>query len=477
MAATDTTTAATTAPGYAQGLTTLEHETEVGSLPVEGALPPWLAGSLVRTGPAKFETRTRTLNHWFDGLAMLHRYSFEDGRVSYANRFLHSKAWRAVEETGELGYAEFATDPCRSLFKRVSTMFRPESGFTDNGAVNVSRVGDEFIAMTETPLPVVFDTETLEAAGVAYEAPGHLSTAHPHNDPERREMVNFAAKLGPRSTYRFYGQRSRAEQRIIAKTGVREPGYIHSFGLTERYLVLAEGPFVVDPLRLAMNRRPYIENYRWKPERGARFLVFERDGGKLRGTYETDAFFTFHHINAFERGGEVVVDLSGYDDASIVDALYLDHARSGVEGTPGQIPTPRRYVIDLDGGTVDRRLLAETDFELPRINYRHRNGRPYRYTWGLGVNDGFLGRVVKIDVETGETASWAQDACWAGEPVFVPEPDAKAEDAGVLLSVVLDGPRETSFLLVLDAATLEERARAQVPHRVPFSFHGQFFRT
>jgi carotenoid cleavage dioxygenase-like enzyme len=430
----------------------------------------------LRTGPAKFETRSRELRHWFDGMAMLHRYSFEDGEVAYANRFLHGRAWRALEETGELGYSEFATDPCRSLFQRVVSTFHPESTFSDNGAVNVSRVGDEFIAMTETPLPVVFDPETLESAGVAYEAPGHLSTAHPHHDPVRGEVVNFAAKLGPRSTYRFYAQRSRSEQRMIAKAGVRQPGYVHSFGLTERFLVLAEGPFVVDPTRLALSGRPYIENYRWKPSRGSRFFVFERDTGKLRGRYETDAFFTFHHINAFDRGGEVVVDLCAYDDASVIDRLYMDNLRTGAGATPGSIPTPRRYTIDLEGGSVDCRLLAETDFELPRIDYRRRNGLPYRYAYGLGVSDGFLGRVIKLDVDSGETSAWAEDGCWAGEPVFVPEPDAQDEDAGVLLSVVLDAASETSFLLVLDAATLEERARARVPHHVPFSFHGQFFR-
>ena len=143
-----------------------------------------------------------------------------------------------------------------------------------------------------------------------------LSTAHPHNDPERGELLNFAARLGPRSHYRFYAQRSREEQRVIGSVGVRHPGYVHSFGLSERYLILAEGPFVVDPLRLATSGRPYIENYRWEPERGARFLVWSARASALRGVYETDAFFTFHHINAFERGDELVLDLCAYDDAS-----------------------------------------------------------------------------------------------------------------------------------------------------------------
>ena len=35
---------------------------------------------------------------------------------------------------------------------------------------------------------------------------------------------------------------------------------MHSFGLTENWIVLAEFPFVVNPLALAFSGRPYIEN-------------------------------------------------------------------------------------------------------------------------------------------------------------------------------------------------------------------------
>jgi beta,beta-carotene 9',10'-dioxygenase len=124
---------------------------------------------------------------------------------------------------------------------------------------------------------------------------------------------------------------------------------------------------------------------------------------------------------------------------------------------------------------VSSEQLADTDLELPRIDYRRRNGRPYRYVYGAALNGSWLAKIVKVDIERGETSAWSADGCWPGEPVFVPEPDSEDEDAGVLLSIVLDGARERSFLLVLDAATLEEIARAEVPHAVPFSFHGQFF--
>jgi carotenoid cleavage dioxygenase-like enzyme len=106
------------------------------ALPVTGTLPTWLTGALLRTGPSKFEVGPRSYNHWFDGLAMLHRFAFAQGGVSYANCFLQSNAFRAAAKTGKISYGEFATDPCRTLFGRVAAIFDPK--LTDNCCVNVS---------------------------------------------------------------------------------------------------------------------------------------------------------------------------------------------------------------------------------------------------------------------------------------------------------------------------------------------------
>ena len=38
------------------------------ALPVTGTLPSWLTGTLLRTGPSKFEVGARSYNHWFDGI-------------------------------------------------------------------------------------------------------------------------------------------------------------------------------------------------------------------------------------------------------------------------------------------------------------------------------------------------------------------------------------------------------------------------
>jgi beta,beta-carotene 9',10'-dioxygenase len=78
-------------------------------------------------------------------------------------------------------------------------------------------------------------------------------------------------------------------------------------------------------------------------------------------------------------------------------------------------------------------------------------------------------------VEDGSSRTWEQPGCWPGEAIFVPEPSGTQEDSGVVLSLVLDGRTRTSFLLVLDAATFVEVARAEVPRAAPLGFHGQWY--
>lgn len=53
------------------------------------------------------------------------------------------------------------------------------------------------------------------------------------------------------------------------------------------------------------------------------------------------------------------------------------------------------------------------------------------------------------------------------------DPAGRAEDDGVLLSVVLDGDRGKSYLLCLDARDMTEVGRAEVDGVVGFGFHGE----
>ena len=410
---------------------------------------------------------------------MLHRFGFAEGQVSYINRFLRSDAFKRAKEQGRLTAGGFATDPCASLFQRVMAIFSPER--PDNCNVSVNALARQAVALTETPIPVCFDAETLETLGhydLSPDVGGRVSTAHPHHDAERQRQFSYVIDFGRKSRYRVFAVDDEdGKQSVIAEQPVDRPAYMHSIGMSDHYIVLAEFPLVVNPLSFLLRNEPFIRNYRWQPQRGIRFHVLDKDDGRRVATAEAEAAFAFHHVNAYETNGELIVDVVIYPDASIIDQLYLARLRAAepIDGAS----TLARYIIPLhlSGARARAELLSDARIELPRINYAGYAGQPYRAVWGTGNRQpgNFLDSIVRVDTGSGGTQVWWEDGTYPGEPVFVPSPGSRGEDDGVLLSVVLDAYRNNSFLLVLDAATLVEIGRAECPHPIPFGFHGNYF--
>ncbi|HMY26593.1 MAG TPA: carotenoid oxygenase family protein [Solirubrobacterales bacterium] len=466
-------------PGFGLAFKSLKDETFLPSIDLDGKLPQWLTGSLLRNGPALFEIGEEKFNHWFDGLAMLHAFSFKGGKVSYRNRFLRSSQYWAWQREGRIKFSELATDPapdpCRQIFSGVSTL--PVLGRIPNANVSIEKLAGEFRAHTEIPIPVRFNPKFLNTMGIgdAGQMQGRLGTAHPHFDPETRERFSYEVELVPPSGLRIVSEKGRT-RRELAFIPQAMPGYLHSFGLTRRFVVIVSQPFNFNLSKfLSPDRGPIITNYEWQGEEPTRIILVDRQRGGVAHTVETDSFFAFHHINAYEHEGKVIVDVCAHKDAGVIDALYLKKIRSG-----SKVPQARyrRFEIRLEGqGKLSQRDLIDAYIELPQKNYGRVNGRHYRYAYGVGLrkgSSGFIDQLVKADVKIGESKLWREWGVYPGEPVFVPRPGGKAEDDGVILSVILDGRRRKSALLVLDARNMEEIARASVPHHIPFGFHGLY---
>lgn len=463
---------------YAPGLSSLDTERRIDALPVRGGAPSWLRGALLRAGPAKFEIGADCYRHWFDGLAMLHRFSFRDGRIGYANRFLQSGAWLDATSRNKIIRREFASQPRFDLLDRFARIFDPR--VTDNANVNTARFGKDFVALTEPPTPLRFDPETLETLG-AYDygddLRGHLSIAHPHFDIEARRQYSFVTEFGLTSRYHIYSIAEGDTRRVqLAEIATRAPAYMHSFGMTERYLVLVEFPFVVNPLALRFGSKSFIEHYRWKPQLGALFHVIDKASGDIVRTAQGPAFFAFHHVNAFELGNELAVDIVTFEDARVIDQLYLTPLRAGDFDRPVAGRLTRFRIGLASGADMKVEQVSYALCELPRINDRYA-GRRYRFAHAVGNRNphDFPDCLVKIDLETNSVIFWSQEGCYPGEPVFVAAPASADEDDGVVLSVVLDAPAARSFLLILSAKDYVELARAELPHHIPFGFHGNYF--
>ena len=165
-----------------------------------------------------------------------------------------------------------------------------------------------------------------------------------------------------------------------------------------------------------------------------------------------------------------------YDDADVLDGLYLDDIGSSTpDASTGEL---RRYCLSLDGGRVTGRTLADVGIEFPQVSPAVATAMaPHRYVYGQGDTDAHrnANELVKLDTETGTVRTWTERGVYAGEPTFVPAPEGKQEDSGIVLSVLLDTDAERSALLALDGRSFEERARAIVAHPIPFGFHGRYF--
>lgn len=461
---------------FAPGFYSLKEEGRWENIELSGEMPEWLQGNLLRTGPALFEFEHQALNHWYDGMAMLHKFSFAGGRVSYASRYLRSNVYKRNTEAGRVTVSEFATDPCKNIFGQVASFFTaPE--LTDNGNVSIIRYDDILAATSETPLPIVFDPDTLETLRhfkFEDDLTGQIDIAHPHYEQDGT-TYSYLLKYSLQSTYQVYRRRpGRNEREVIAEIKSISPSYMHSFGMTENYLILAAIPKRIVPPEVLFTNISLIDAYHWHPEEKTCFYVIHKETGEVLER-EGPPFFFFHFVNSFEQeDGTLAADIVMYPDDAVMSHLYLENLRANkpTEAT-GYL---HRFHIPLQEGEVRMERMLDELIELPRIHYEKYNARPYRYAYGTGTSrpGNFLDNITKADLEEHRASIWREEHCYPGEPVFVPRPGGKEEDDGLLLSVVLDAEAGRSFLLLLDARDLREVGRAWAPHIIPFDFHGLF---
>ena len=209
---------------------------------------------------------------------------------------------------------------------------------------------------------------------------------------------------------------------------------------------------------------------------------------------KADPYFCFHTINAYDDGDDIIIDLSAYDDHSILNALKLDNMRFPLEYPRG---SPKRFLLSkvssIPKGTI---APAKTVFycpktklvELPTIHPANYH-RKYRYCYGISIGGGpdvvISDQIIKLDMdhpdiesaeihENGSGKVWKEEGCVPGEPIFVPRPGGTEEDDGAVLTVVLDSTLLRSKLVILDAGSMEEIARAEMRTIFPLGFHGTF---
>lgn len=457
------------ANGRRRGFLSGAREIDAAPVSVQGRLPDWLRGRLLLNGPALWELPRRHLEHWFDGLAMLHCLRIGPDGVTYRSRFARSQSYLQAMATGAPATAEFDTASPASLWSRLKG-----APVTDNPAVVMSRVGADWIAVTETPTLTRFDPDTLETAGplpLDDDVGIQLMAAHGITD-DTGSYWNVGARLGAKCEVRLFRLRPGSTRReLVASLRMARAGYTHAFAVTGRHAIVWETAMRAQALSFRFSARSYIRNFRWEPAGASRLHAIALPDGTVQ-SWDAPAMMCFHPIQAWQEGTAFVVELATYDDATIFEDLRLAPLR---QGQPQRcVPKLARYRLERGRAEARVEVFGEA-FELPQVHPACWARARASVAWGAGLDArdprGFFDRTVRLDLRTGEQRLWRREHAIQLEPLFVPRPGAQAEDDGVLLVPTLADDDATSVIGVVDAASMECRAQLHAPQVIPFGFH------
>jgi len=453
-------------------------------LQVNGTLPSWLSGSLYRNGPGLYPNIARP--HWFDGFGYLQGFHFAAGEVTYNTHFVGSTPYNESRPTSA------PVDPCKAVLGNAQSEYVPNlakdrrSDGSPNTGVTLNEVNGVFLSNTASTVSNQFDPKTLGDVATPFvfgpnndNLPG-FSPEHRHVDPWGN-LYHFGYVFGSDPSYMLYWIPSGTLTRKVLSVApvvpqMSQPSYLHSFCLTNQFMVLSDIPVQI-PLPLDWSK------FRMAQGVPTTWRAFNRKTGHEVFNWTSPPFFMFHHINCYEDvyDNSIVVDLITYPDVTIMGDLYLDV----LINQPSEVMTAswngraNRYKLPMNepGAVVEGTEISSFPAELPTINYDTYNTQPYRYFYAISVsslNVDFFDQLIKVDAQMGTTTVWTQPNTYPGEPIFVAAPDAQAEGDGVVLSVVLDPSASGSFLLILNATTFTEIGRANTPNYAPFGFHGMY---
>ena len=433
-------------------------------LRVEGALPSGLRGTLVRNGPGQFGQFGQRYAHSFEGDGLITAVRLDQRGAAGACRLVASAGLAAEAAAGRVLYGTGLGWP-----RRFANAVRGRVKNTAN--TNVVPWQGRLLALMEAARPTELrvtadDLETVgetDLGGVI----GAALSAHPHEVAAHRTSYNFGVEYGRRTRLVAYALPEVGPVRRLGEVELGFAPMLHDFIATERHLCWFLSPAAVVVPRMLLGLGRFDQLFRWRPELGTEVIVMPIAEPTRVTRFTVDAFYQWHFANAFERGGELVIDYVRYPDFASFTSLGDGVARGGLDD--GRL---HRATVDVAGRTLRSDQLLDDAVEFPRV-HPAQTGVAHARSWLVADNL----RALVAYAEGGPLRRFTFAAHEAvSEAVFVPDAERAGPDAGWLLALVYDGRADASHLAILDAARLEDGpvARAWFDHAVPITFHGSW---
>ena len=425
----------------------VKKELTESNLTIKGEIPKGLNGLYVRNGA---NPRSGWSDHWFFGNGMLHGIKFEEGKVTYKNRYVktpyYEKDLDVISSFGDLKASSANT--------------------------HIIKHAGKLLALEEAHLPWEVNEE-LETLGV-FNFSGKLNgamTAHPRICPETGELLFFAYSLMTEPYLTYYRVSSEGELIQTEPIEIPRPVMMHDWNITRNHVIFMDLPIVSDMDLAITTGSPFG----FKPEYGARLGVMPRKGTGIDiRWFEIDPCYVFHTFNAHEQENKVILHVSRQKEA-MVGGL------KDIYGGDSTVARPWRWIIDLDNGTVQEEQLDDAPSDFPRIDDRKiglKAEHGYCVQFDTSTDSLTIGKhLYKYNLTTGSKQSHdLGNNVAGGEPVFVPQEPNSSEDKGWVMSLVHEREERKSKLVIIDSQNFESTPVAEIylPQRVPYGAHGSW---
>jgi all-trans-8'-apo-beta-carotenal 15,15'-oxygenase len=305
-------------------------------------------------------------------------------------------------------------------------------------------------------------------------------TAHPKYDAAAGVGYGYGIKRGMGLTLTVYRMEQDGTLTQLYALPQQRYWIINDMLLSSDHIIFVIPPLFVAIIRMIRGKiigtKPTrADALRFSVREATRIVILRKDGTGGPMTVEQPPSMVFHHGNAFERDGKLVIDSCLSPDGAVLDELYGSKDHFPQRAAPQRLT---RLVIDLAKGTVESRRDIAPSQEFPRYDVP-RSGEDLRYLYTLDNSSGedryAFTALVRHDLHLGSSQRVEAGKSRAlGEAVFVARPGPSDEDRGWLLMQGYDAVRDETFSEIRDAGTLEMEARVWTGQHLPLGFHGNF---
>lgn len=462
--------------GWARALTDVTREHGFTPLRVEGRLPDGLRGTLYRNGPGVFQRFGERYRHWFDGEGLVSAVRFEGECVLGSARLLETAGLLEERRRGKAYFGAYGS-PAPGIFNPRRAL-RSIRGTAKNPAnTSVLAWNERLFGLCEIGKPFELDRELTSIGETDLGAIPRAFSAHPHRVAASGCIYNIGQRVGRPALLDVMVLRPNGTAGRVTTLPLDFSTLIHDFAVTERAIVVFVAPLRLALLRTLFGRGSFAENLRWEPDRGTEVIVIPLDAPASPIRFRVPAFWAWHIGNAFDRDGEIVLDLVRYHDFATSNDWLTSLLHGGPEHDSDGILGRAR--LDPRRRTMTFEPLRTRTGEFPRVapSVEAASNDVIYWTEHSSAAIGKSGppdTVVRVDARGGFDAYTFPTGQWPSEAVFVPRPGATGETAGWLVSLVYDAASHTSHWAVLDAAHVADGplARAHFDHHIPLGFHG-----